>query len=91
MIDSILGDILEKKLQDNIQCEIFQVILDETKDSYSAEIVFELPSTTPDEMESNIEKITAWIEQYKINNSTANNNKTTSNNNSVNNVEMQIS
>jgi len=56
-----------KKLQDNVQCEIFQTILDEAKESYPPQIVFELQSNTPDDMESNIEKITQWIEQHKQN------------------------
>merc|ERR1712226_1536616 len=54
-----------KKLEDNIQCEIFQTILDEAKESYKQEIVHELPSNTPEEMEDNLEKIIAWIEQWK--------------------------
>jgi len=54
-----------KKLEDNVQCEIFQTILDEAKESYSPEIVFELPSNTASEMEANAEKITQWVQQYK--------------------------
>lgn len=57
-----------KKLEDNIQCEIFQTILDEAKDSYKKEIVHELPSNTPDDMEDNIEKITEWVQQWKVTN-----------------------
>ena len=56
-----------KKLDENLQCEIFQTILDEARDSYEPSIVFELPSNTSDDMENNIEKITQWIEQYKKN------------------------
>ncbi|XP_059487700.1 adenylate kinase isoenzyme 6 [Neocloeon triangulifer] len=58
-----------KKLDDNIQCEIFQTILEEAQESYQAEIVHQLPSNTPEEMESNVEQITAWVEQYVKNNS----------------------
>jgi len=56
-----------KKLEDNLQCEIFQTILDEARESYSPEIVFELPSNVSSDMESNMEKITQWVEQYKQN------------------------
>jgi len=56
-----------KKLEDNVQCEIFQTVLDEARESYSTDIVFELPSNTSGDMESNIEKITQWVEQYKQN------------------------
>ncbi|XP_074649982.1 adenylate kinase isoenzyme 6-like [Tubulanus polymorphus] len=55
----------EKKLQDNIQCEIFQTILDEAKQSYKTEIVHELMSNTPDEMEENLANVEKWIENWK--------------------------
>jgi len=54
-----------KKLEDNVQCEIFQTVLDEARESYSPEIVFELPSNTSSDMEENSEKIATWIKQYK--------------------------
>ena len=50
-----------RKLKENIECEIFQTILDEARDSYSAEIVHELPSNTPDDMESNVNRILDWL------------------------------
>ncbi|XP_045216195.2 adenylate kinase isoenzyme 6-like [Mercenaria mercenaria] len=55
-----------KKLDDNIQCEIFQTILDEARNSYKAEIVHELPSNTPDELEDNLDKIAAWLQEWKV-------------------------
>jgi len=58
-----------KKLENNIQCEIFQTLLDEAKEAYDPAIVFKLNSNTPDDMESNIEDICRWIENYKSNNS----------------------
>jgi adenylate kinase len=51
-------------LEDNIQCEIFQTILDEARNSYKAEIVHELPSNTPEELEENLDKIIAWLKQW---------------------------
>lgn len=54
-----------KKLEDNMQCEIFQMILEEARESYKLEIVHELPSNNPEDMENNSEKICAWVEQYK--------------------------
>ncbi len=38
-----------------------QVVLDEARDSYKDEIIWELRSETVDDMESNVEKIVAWI------------------------------
>merc|ERR1712168_452057 len=50
----------EKKLTSNMDCEIFQVLLDEARASYRGDIVVELPSNTPDDMMNNIEGITQW-------------------------------
>ncbi|WAR00216.1 KAD6-like protein [Mya arenaria] len=54
-----------KKLEDNVQCEIFQTILEEARNGYKPELVHELPSNTPEEMEDNLDKIEAWIQQWK--------------------------
>ncbi|CAG0892988.1 unnamed protein product [Darwinula stevensoni] len=54
-----------KKLEDNLQCEIFQTILEEAKESYATQIVHELPSNTWDERHSNIQMILGWIDQWK--------------------------
>jgi len=54
-----------KKLQDNLQCEIFQTILDEARDSYNPRIVFEIQSNTTADMEANFQKIVQWINQFK--------------------------
>ena len=67
---SILFERLEQrkynavKIQDNIQCEIFQTILEEARDSYKPDIVHELRSNTEADMERNLNQIvniiTAW-------------------------------
>ncbi|KAI9558536.1 hypothetical protein GHT06_015324 [Daphnia sinensis] len=56
-----------KKLEDNIQCEIFGTILEEAIDSYPKDSVFELSSNSADEMDQNVEQIVQWIEQWKQN------------------------
>lgn len=48
-----------------MQCEIFMTILEEAQEAYRSEIVHTLPSNTPDDMESNLEKICNFIEQYQ--------------------------
>lgn len=57
-----------KKLEDNIQCEIFQTILDEARESYRPEIVHELCNESQQELESNINRIIGWIKQWKEDN-----------------------
>lgn len=54
----------EKKLQENLDAEIMQVILEEAKESYDEEIVVELQSNNTDEIDSNIERISSWLEQW---------------------------
>jgi adenylate kinase len=40
--------------------------LDEAKESYRPEIVFELSSNMPEDMDRNLESILNWIKQWKI-------------------------
>ncbi|ELK11412.1 Adenylate kinase isoenzyme 6 [Pteropus alecto] len=54
----------EKKLKDNIQCEIFQVLYEEALASYKEEIVHQLSSNKPEDLEDNIHQILKWIEQW---------------------------
>jgi adenylate kinase len=61
-------DYPEAKLQENLDSEIMEVLLQEARDSYDEEIIVELTSNTSDEMESNIERIETWIDQWKKNN-----------------------
>lgn len=53
-----------KKLQDNVQCEIFQTIFEEAMEAYKEEIVHQLPSNTPEDLERNLDQIVQWIEQW---------------------------
>lgn len=57
-----------KKLEDNIDCEIFQTILEEARESYKEEIVHELMSNTSDQLIDNVNRICQWLEQWKIDN-----------------------
>jgi adenylate kinase len=72
--NTILYDRLEergycgKKLIDNMDCEIFQTILEEAKSSYREEIVHELMSNTSHDLTENINRICQWLEQWKIDN-----------------------
>ncbi|KAG8598464.1 hypothetical protein GDO81_002621 [Engystomops pustulosus] len=54
----------QKKIQENVQCEIFQTIYEEAMESYRQDMVHQLPSNTPTDLEQNLEQITQWIEQW---------------------------
>lgn len=48
-----------------------EVLLQEARDSYDEEIIVELQSNTTDEMETNVERIEAWLKQWKDDNTDA--------------------
>ncbi|XP_006773027.1 PREDICTED: adenylate kinase isoenzyme 6 [Myotis davidii] len=54
----------EKKLKDNVQCEIFQILYEEALASYEEEIVQQLPSNKLGDLEDNIDQILKWIEEW---------------------------
>lgn len=58
----------EVKLQENIDAEIMEVLLQEAKDSYDENIVVVLTSNNADEMDENVERIEAWLDQWKKDN-----------------------
>ena len=53
-----------KKLSDNIQCEIFQTILEEARESYSDSVVHELTSNLPEDLERNIDAICQYVLEW---------------------------
>lgn len=55
----------EAKLQENLDSEIMEVLLQEARDSYDEQVVVELRSDTPEEMESNLDRIEAWLRQWR--------------------------
>ena len=57
-----------KKLQDNVQCEIFQTIYEEAMEAYKEDLVHQLPSNKPEDLESNMDRIVEWMDQWIKNN-----------------------
>lgn len=55
----------EKKRSENIECEIMQVVWEEAKESYDVSIVIELPSNTLDDLDSNVNRVVAWLDAWK--------------------------
>ena len=54
----------EEKIKENVQCEIFQTLLEEARESYDTNIVHELESNTSADMERNLEQIIQWIKTW---------------------------
>ena len=59
----------EKKRDENVECEIMQTVLEEAMDSYRHEIVHELQSNTIEQLEENVERVVAWYDAWKGENS----------------------
>ncbi|KAF3552243.1 hypothetical protein DY000_02004403 [Brassica cretica] len=52
------------KLSNNIECEIFQVMLEEASDSYKEETVTAMQSDTIEDISDNVASLTEWIESW---------------------------
>ncbi|EON66571.1 hypothetical protein W97_05816 [Coniosporium apollinis CBS 100218] len=60
----------EKKLEENMDAEIMEVLLEEARESYDEEIVVELRSDNAEDIENNVERIELWIKNWRENNRT---------------------
>ncbi|KYK58529.1 DUF1671 domain-containing protein [Drechmeria coniospora] len=61
----------EAKLQENLDSEIMEVLLQEARESYDEEIVIELTSNSLEEMDSNLDRVEAWVKQWKADNASS--------------------
>ena len=57
-----------KKIEENMDAEIMQVLLEEAREGFDEEIVVELQSSSLDDIDGNVERIQTWIENWKENN-----------------------
>ncbi|KAI7865942.1 P-loop containing nucleoside triphosphate hydrolase protein [Spinellus fusiger] len=55
----------QRKIQENMECEIMQVVLETAHESYEPEIIVELQSNTTEDMESNVERVQQWLQAYQ--------------------------
>lgn len=68
--NTILYDRLSKrgytgsKLSNNIECEIFQTLLEEAKDSYQEDIVIAMRSDSIDDINKNVADLTDWVASW---------------------------
>jgi adenylate kinase len=51
-----------------MECEIMQVVAESARESYPPEAVHELSSNTVEDMDSNVDRIVAWLDAWKQNN-----------------------
>lgn len=50
----------KKKIDENMECEIMQVVSESAKESYAPEIVVELPSNVVEDIEGNMARLESW-------------------------------
>lgn len=55
----------EKKLQENMDCEIMEVLLEEARNAYDQEIVVELKGEQTEDIDENVNRLERWIDQWK--------------------------
>jgi adenylate kinase len=58
----------DKKLEENMDSEIMQVLLDEAREAYKEEIVVELRSESNEDVEGNLERVEKWVEGWRRDN-----------------------
>lgn len=61
----------QKKIQENNESEIMQVVLEDARESYAPEIIVELTSETTKDLEGNVARILEWIKNWVDNNQNA--------------------
>lgn len=54
----------DNKIQENLDCEIMEIIYQDAQESYLPEIVICLNSNSVEEMDENVDRIVAWIDNW---------------------------
>lgn len=55
----------DRKLQENLDAEIMEVLLSEAREAYDAEMVVELWSDGVEDLEANVERIEDWVRSWR--------------------------
>lgn len=53
------------KLSNNVECEIFQTLLEEAKESYPEHIVLPLKSDSIEDISTNLSSLTDWVRTWQ--------------------------
>ncbi|CRK87610.1 CLUMA_CG001406, isoform A [Clunio marinus] len=54
-----------KKIQNNIECEIFQMAMDEAKTSYKSNIITEVRGEKQEDLQKGLEHVGIFLDEYK--------------------------
>jgi len=58
----------QRKIDENMDVEIMEVLLQEARDAYDEEIVVELKSSLAEEVEGNVERLERWVGDWRRDN-----------------------
>jgi adenylate kinase len=58
----------DRKRDENMECEIMQIVLEQARESYNNDIIYELDSNSTDELNSNVDRIEIWYNNWLQNN-----------------------
>lgn len=61
------GNSSTKKIEENIQSEVFQMCLNEAREAFDESIVCQLDNTTEHDMNKNVEYLLKWIDRWPLN------------------------
>ncbi len=54
-----------KKLEENMDCEIMEVLVQEAREAFDEQQVVELKSETTEDMDGNLDRLEKWVEQWR--------------------------
>lgn len=54
----------DKKITENIDAEIMEIVLNDAREQYDEDIIVELESNKSEDVQSNVERIAAWLENW---------------------------
>ena len=57
----------KKKINENMECEIMQIVLEGCQEGFEKELIHELDSNDDKDMNANIDRISLWYENWKTN------------------------
>lgn len=55
----------DEKLQENVDAEIFGVLLEEAREAFDEEVVVELNSEKDEDVDANCARISQWVDNWK--------------------------
>ena len=59
----------DRKREENMECEIMQIVLEQARESYNNDIIYELDSNNMEQLNNNVDRIEIWYNNWLQQNS----------------------